>query len=67
MEDRKKTYLAHHHSCPYEYAWDVAGEMYATCNCPIFWPRRVCTECGMSPKRHRKECSQRPRDEAKEA
>lgn len=52
--------LAHHPMCPYEYAWDVAGECHAACTCPQFWPHLVCSECWRPPKRHRKDCSKHP-------
>lgn len=45
------TTIAHHPTCPYEYAWDVAGECQAQCTCPKFWPRRVCAICWNVPKK----------------
>lgn len=52
--------LAHHPNCPFEYAWDVAGELGAQCSCPRFWPHRVCTECWRPPRQHGHFCSQCP-------
>jgi hypothetical protein len=55
MSDAKTT-IAHHPSCIASQAWDVA-EAYDHCSCPLFWPRRVCTECWLPPKRHSRRCS----------
>lgn len=52
-----KTTLAHHPSCPREQMWDIEG---VSCDCPRFWPHKVCTTCWMPPKRHRKDCPERP-------
>ena len=44
-----ETMTVHHLDCPYEYAWDVAGEAGAGCICGgtkrPFYPRRECTKC----------------------
>lgn len=49
VEGDGETTMAHHQSCPFEYAWDVAGELGAHCICGppkhIGYPRRVCNWC----------------------
>lgn len=54
-----KTTVAHHPDCPMEIYWDVQQEAGAYCNCPRFWPRRVCETCWQPPKLHLKTCPHR--------
>lgn len=63
-EAQRKTTMAHHPSCIYEQAWDVAPEHQPPCTCPAFWPHRVCVTCWQPPTRHKKDCPEAQRKAA---
>jgi hypothetical protein len=41
----RKYLLRHQPDCPYEYAWDVAGECHAACTCKHPYPFKACFNC----------------------
>ncbi|MHA2219888.1 MAG: hypothetical protein ACXACY_28665 [Candidatus Hodarchaeales archaeon] len=49
----KETTTAHHPDCPYEFAFDVAGDVGAYCICheKRGFPREVCIFC-WQPLKH---------------
>ena len=53
----KDTFILHDPFCPYEYAWDIAPELYVACSCNTekHWPRQVCSVC-LSHTVHKKNC-----------
>jgi len=50
----RMTFTKHQANCSYEYAWDVADELGAGCNCKFPYPFKACMQCHKRwTKRHK--------------